>query len=343
VALGEATLDRQALITAVLARSPDVEAARAAWRAALAKVPQATAAEDPMVAYQIAPLSVVGDAPFGQVVRVEQRLPVPGQRALAGDVALAEADAVRGDEADVRLRLALMASNTFDDYYLVERALEINRHHRELMAGIREAAAGQYAAGKTSQQDPIQADSELARIDLERIQLEADRQVVVAQLNGLLHRDLDAALPPSPPRLAIPEVQVQGGDLDAVAVRDRPELRGVEAQARRGEAARRLAVRSRWPVVSVMGEYNGMWDTPEHRWMLGVSISVPLQGAVRAWVPRLKRSRRSIARACCANSSSIRSGSRCRRLVIVSMPPVARSRCTTCAWCRPRRRGSTPP
>lgn len=48
-------LDRQALIEAVLARNPSVEAAREGWSAALAEYPQVTALDDPMVEYSLAP------------------------------------------------------------------------------------------------------------------------------------------------------------------------------------------------------------------------------------------------------------------------------------------------
>ncbi|HVV88673.1 MAG TPA: hypothetical protein VHE35_36765, partial [Kofleriaceae bacterium] len=59
-------LDRGALVAAVLARNPDVAAARDGLRAALAEVDRAGALDDPSLAYQVAPLSVAGDAPFGQ-------------------------------------------------------------------------------------------------------------------------------------------------------------------------------------------------------------------------------------------------------------------------------------
>ena len=77
---GDEHLEREALVSAVLARNPSVNAAREALRAALAEIPQMTALDDPMVGYELAPLSIVGDAPYGQVVSVKQKLPFPGKR-----------------------------------------------------------------------------------------------------------------------------------------------------------------------------------------------------------------------------------------------------------------------
>ncbi|HEX6201960.1 MAG TPA: hypothetical protein VF100_03085, partial [Thermoanaerobaculia bacterium] len=47
---GAPRLELAALVDAVLARNPSIEAARHAWRAAALRVPQATSWADPMVA-----------------------------------------------------------------------------------------------------------------------------------------------------------------------------------------------------------------------------------------------------------------------------------------------------
>jgi cobalt-zinc-cadmium efflux system outer membrane protein len=139
-------LDRAALVEAVLTRNPDVAAARAGLRAALAEIDLATALDDPTISYEVAPLSVAGDAPFGQRVEIRQMLPFPGKRRLAGEAALAMAEAEAAEIEVVQLELAQMASEMFDDYYVVARALAINEHHRALMAEMKESAEIQYVA-----------------------------------------------------------------------------------------------------------------------------------------------------------------------------------------------------
>src|SRR5690348_5508342 len=61
VRLGDGVLDRTTLVREVLRRNPDVTAAREALRAALAEVPRARAFDDPVLSYEVAPLSAVGD------------------------------------------------------------------------------------------------------------------------------------------------------------------------------------------------------------------------------------------------------------------------------------------
>ncbi|HEX3483372.1 MAG TPA: TolC family protein, partial [Kofleriaceae bacterium] len=114
----DGALDRGAVVAAVLARNPDLDAARATWRAAVAAYPSAVALDDPMVRYAVAPFSIAADVPFGQRIEVSQKLPWPGRRALRGDAANADAEAAQADLEALRLDLAEAAIRAFDDDYL---------------------------------------------------------------------------------------------------------------------------------------------------------------------------------------------------------------------------------
>jgi outer membrane protein, heavy metal efflux system len=285
---GAAQLERAAVVEAALARNPDVDAAREAWRAALAEARGAGALEDPMLSYALAPLSVSGDAPFGQRVELSQKLPWPGKRRLAAEARVAEAEAARGDLEAVRLELALMASNLFDDLYVNARALEINRQHEELIRQFKKAAEAQYVAGRASQQDPLQAEVELAHLEHDRILLEAEREAIAAQLNGLLRRAPSAPLPPPPAELPVPDAAAADArSLADDALRARPELRAQEARLRGARAEVDAARREYFPDIELMGSYDSMWDMPEHRWMVGIGLNIPLQiGRRRAEVEK---------------------------------------------------------
>jgi cobalt-zinc-cadmium efflux system outer membrane protein len=270
-------LERAELVRQVLARNPSLEAARTAWQSALARYPQETALEDPMLSYSIAPLSIAGAERFGQVVELSQQLPFPGKRGLRGEMALAEAQAMREDLEELRLRLALMASTLFDDLFVVHRALAITGEHLQLLEQLKKSAEAQYVAGRASQQDPLQAEVELSDVLREKVALESERERLRAQLNGLLHRLPQAPLPPPPDDLAVSKEEPGPSEaLQDLALRQRPELDGLRARLGGREAAVRLAHRDYYPDVRVMGSYNSMWmDTP-HQFMAGVSINVPL-------------------------------------------------------------------
>lgn len=282
---GAAHLDRAVLVAEVLRRNPSAQAARAGWRAARAQVAQERGLDDPMLTYEIAPLSLFADdssfehtSPrLGHTIQIEQRLPVPGARALRAEMALAEAAMARQSWAEVELGLALSASMLYDDWYTAHRALDVNAHHVENVTAFRQSAEAQYAAGRASQQDPLRAEIELAELLQEKIMLEAQRDMVRAELNGLLHRSPRAALPPPPTELTVrTTMPPPGEDLEAVALRQRPELAGAEAARTGRQAAVDLARKSYIPEVELMASYSSMWDETPHRYMVGVSVNLPL-------------------------------------------------------------------
>jgi outer membrane protein TolC len=281
---GAASLDRQALIAAVLARNPGIEAARWAWRAALARYPQAAALDDPMLAYTIAPASAgAPGVDTGQVVTLSQALPFPGKRALRGEAALAEAEAAASDYAAVRLRLAMLASLLFDEAYLVERKLAVNEAHRTLLAELRAMAVARYEAGAASQQDPLEAELEEAELLHRDVALRAEREITREQINALLHRAPELPLPPPPAVLdARPPAVEARAALEARALAERPELRAAEARLAAREANVSLARRESLPDLRLVGGYDTFEEDSRMRPMLGLELNLPLRRTRRA-------------------------------------------------------------
>jgi len=280
-------LDREFLVRAVLEQNPTIEAARRGWQAALQRQPQAAALEDPMLSYSFGPLSIGSDtARYGEVVRLSQRLPFPGTLRLRGEVARAEAEAVQHSYEAVRRRLALMTSLLFDEAYVVERALEINEEHIGLLEEFKRIATVRYAAGLAAQQDPLQAEVEVAHLLHRRVVLSAARKVVSARINALLHRRPEAPLAPPPRSLSPSAPQVLALDrLEEEAVANRPELQASAASVRARRSAVDLKKRAFYPDFELMTSYNSMWNDADHRLMMGVGINLPIRrGRIRAGV-----------------------------------------------------------
>jgi outer membrane protein, heavy metal efflux system len=280
---GLGRLERDVLVQAVLERNPSLEAARQAWRAAGARVPQARALADPMLSYGVAPLSLdPGGSSFGQSIELRQDLPWPGKRDVRGRMAEAEAEGVLSDYRTALLDLATMAALHYEDYRLVYRALEINQEHLRLLQELQEVAAGRYAAGLASQQDPIQAEVEGTELLQRDAELAAEREELVVRINALLHRRPGLALPPPAPSLtdeaAGPRADLPSPEaLEEAAIAARPEMAGRLAGLRARQAEVELARRKRQPDFGVMGSYNSMWMDAEHRWMVGASVNLPVR------------------------------------------------------------------
>jgi outer membrane protein TolC len=290
LALGAPSLDRVALVAAVLARNPELDVARETWRAAAAAYPGAIALDDPMASYALAPFSIGSAAPFGHEIELRQKLPWPGKRRLAGVAALAEAQAAEADFTTMRLDLAEAAVNAFDDDYLAVRALEVNQHHRALLERIEHSAIAQYTVGRGSQQDPLEARAEIIALDRERLMLETQRRAAVAKLNRLLRRRADAELPPPPARLDV-------APPSRPTTEAHPRQQAAAARVRARQADVEHAGRAFYPDFEIMGSYSSMWDMWQHRWMVGVGIEIPLQRGKRRASAEMARAEQAKAAA----------------------------------------------
>jgi outer membrane protein TolC len=299
---GAERLEREALQAAVLERNPSLAAARAALDAAEARAAAAGALPDLSISYGLAPLSVGSSAvETGYEVEAMQMLPFRGRRGLRRSIAAAEAEGAAEELAGLRLTLAEEASLRYDDYYLVRRSQEINDEHVALLEDLFRAATGRYAAGLASQQDPLQAELELAHLHHEQVVLQSEEDAIRAEINALLHRAAAAELPPPADELSLPlepfEPWTDEARLLEQALARRPELRSAEAAIRARETELELARLGARPDFGVGAGYSAMWAEAEHRVMIGGTLTFPVgRRRVRAEIAEAE-ARLSAARA----------------------------------------------
>lgn len=275
---GAPALERAALVAEVLRRNPSLEASRQAWRAALARPAQERSLADPMLGASFAPWSLGSSAVEpAYTFEISQALPFPGKLALREEVALAEAEATAHDYEATRLRVALLASRFFDDYYLAGRAAEINAHHVALLDQLQTVSLARYEAGEATQQDPLQAESEKAMLDHEQITLETDRRIAAERINALLHRRPELPLPPPAALGEPPPEPLENETLASEAFAARPELQAADARTSGRERAVDLARREFLPDLGVFARYDRFWEEKELRPMVGVQVAVPLR------------------------------------------------------------------
>lgn len=273
-----ASLTREELVTEVLHRNPSLESARQAWRAALARPAEAGSLDDPRLGAALAPWSLGSDTVnAAYTFEISQALPFPGKLALREEIALADAEASGHDYAATRLRVALLASQLYDDYYLAGRAAEINAHHVALLGQLQEVALARYEAGEVSQQDPLQAESEKAMLDHAQILRETDRRIAAERINALLHRPPGVPLPPPVPLGEPPPEPIEDETLAREAFAARPELQAADARTGGRARAVDLARREFLPDLGVFARYDRFWEEKELRPVVGVEVELPLR------------------------------------------------------------------
>jgi outer membrane protein TolC len=281
-------LSVEALVEQVLARNPSLAQMAAAWQAARARYPQVTSLEDPMFEGTIGQGTIAPDDPgvnFAYRLEVSQKVPYPGKRRLRGQNALAEASAAGHDVDDMRLQLVESARDAFYEYYLAERALEVNGENLRLLEEYRANLARRYETNLAPLVDVALARVEVGRDQDRWLGLLETRQIAVARINTLMHLPLDSALPPPPRRLAPSDGLPEAGELRALALARRPDLKALADHLAAEKAALALACKEFYPDFEPFFMYDrfmgNMPDNGDLAAMLGVRMNLPVYRARR--------------------------------------------------------------
>jgi outer membrane protein TolC len=279
-----AALTPEAVVREVFARNPGIEEMQAAAAAVAARYPQVTSLDDPMLIFSTAPGSV-GSPHVDYAARLEvaQKFLYPGKRGLKGAVNAAEAAAASRDIDDTRLRLAEAAKTALADYYLAEKATEVARENAKLLREFRQTAEARYKTGQAPQQDILQADVELARLEERLVALRRARLVAVARINTLMHLPPDSPLPP-PAEVRDPTPLPDAAGLRALAANVRPDVRAAADRLAGEEAALALALKEYNPDVELTAAYDGFWQGAGGvplQWQVGARVNLPVRYARR--------------------------------------------------------------
>ena len=240
------------LIHEVLARNPELVAARKQWEAATNRIPQARALDDPTLSVQLwnVPQTFNVTQTQNSIFGLSQNLPFPGKLTLKGDVASRSAEmteqAVRGKERELIARL----KQAYYDLFFTHKAIQIHHEQVELLGQFVEITTAKFRTGKGSQADVLKAQVELSMLFQQLPVLEQRRETAEAMLNTLLDRDSTSPLgiPQEPSQIPLDKT-LDG--LHRLALNDRPELKAAELAVQRNEQSRALAQRQYYPDFNV--------------------------------------------------------------------------------------------
>jgi outer membrane protein TolC len=273
---GQVELALPELIAEVQRRNPSVSEALAAWGAAAERSPQVATLDDPTLLAMVAPASFWPNNQRSGIISMSQKLPWAGTLDLRGRVADWLSVAASYDHDEVQLRLAEAARLAFYDYYHVHRRIDLNDSAREAVELFRETARLKLEANQAREQDVLQADVELGKLEQRRIELDQLLLVAVARINTLLHRDPDLPLPPPPDRLDFATASPDPAAMREQALQERPELAALQARLASEQNALLLKLREYYPDVEIMGRYDSFWTDPNQRSQIGVNLNIPI-------------------------------------------------------------------
>ena len=240
------------LVQEVLARNPELVAARKQWEAATNRIAQVRSLDDPTLFVDLfnVPRTFNVTQTQNSIFGLSQNLPFPGKLGLKGEVASRSADmteqAVRAKERELVARL----KQAYYDLFLAQKTVQIHHEQVELLRQFFEIANAKFRSGKGSQADVLKAQVELSLLQQQLPVLEQRRKTVAAMLNTLLDRATSSPLGIAQEPSQLP-IERPLDDLHSLALNDRPELKAAELDVQRSEQSHALAERQYYPDFNV--------------------------------------------------------------------------------------------
>jgi cobalt-zinc-cadmium efflux system outer membrane protein len=220
------------------------------WRAALERIPQAGALEDPMFTYT---QFIVTDESYF-MVDLEQTLPWFGTRAVRKEKAAAEAEYWLAHLHEQRNAVFREVKMAYFDYAFLMEELKLVGHQAGIMAESVEVARAQYESGWSSEAEVLRMEQELAKMNNMRSELEQMEPASRAALNAALNRPQDGALD-APQAAEFPPEPPTEEPLEAAVKNNNPSLRMFDHTLDAEEKDVELARRMKYPDITLGVDY----------------------------------------------------------------------------------------
>ncbi len=262
-----------------LARSPEIAVSARRVAMAEAHVPVAGALDDPTAMYRGwgIPLQQPWNLNDAQnMFSLSQTFSGTGKRALRTSVAESDVDVAKAQLDEVRLDIRVRVHKAFDDLLLAQNEMQIHHQHVAIARQAIEAARIQYAVGKVPQQDMLKAQLALTLLAEHMIRFDHDAGLAQSRLNTLLGRDPETPVHVAG-ELAVVDALPEARNLDAIALRSRPDLMGAAHAAARSYTEQMLAKKAYQPDFTVSGGYMLMpaGNAMRNDYMVEGSINLP--------------------------------------------------------------------
>ena len=269
---GEDRISLQSLIEELVARSPEIRAARERWEAAKAVVPQVQTLPDPRLqfGYQRMPMT---DPLQGAMYGFGQEIPFPGKLSLKGEVAQRDAERLEQEFNATRLRLVASLKEAYFNLHYAHKSIEIVEKNKVLLMQFEKTAKARYSVGQAAQQDVFRAQVEISRV-LDRLAvLDQQKESLHAAINRLVNR------PPAGPLGTPEEIQttiltIPLQELSQRADEFSPALIATAKSIDRSERSVSLAQRQYYPDfdVTALGLRNDRINDNGYQVMVGIKI-----------------------------------------------------------------------
>lgn len=276
----KAFLTLDSLKDEMLAANPDLQAAKAASRAARFKAGVDGGLDAPQVGVDFFQVPIasfpgsLGDSMENDYF-IQQDITFPGRLIAVGTAGNQRADMLEQDARMLELRLTRNLKSAYYELYEMDRKLEINQQNLDLVSQLQAIARKQYELGVGNQSDVLRAQTEYSSLQNTRLILIQARESMAAELNALLSRPADAEVGVVS---TMEPVQIDWvlGTLTGLAEKNQPELKAVRSGIEMSRAERGAAFWGFFPDLMARGMYKDMRGVGDNFWSLMVGVTIPI-------------------------------------------------------------------
>jgi cobalt-zinc-cadmium efflux system outer membrane protein len=263
----------------VLENNPAIKEAENRWQAAIHRVRQANAWDDPRIVGDSRVrrfIDIPPNAFTDQTLAVEQLIPFTGKNLVRGRIAAAEALSAFEEARRAQLDVIAKARATYFQLANAYDQLEINNKNLTSLKQIADISRSRYETGLESAANVLTAETDYSKLQEARRDLERNLSDAQSQLNTLMNRDAFAPLG-TPLPASVDHAHLSLTELRTTTLAKRPEVQMARAKIDGEKSKLQLAHRA-WipdPALMVKGQrYNDAAEAVSEL-DAGVSFTIP--------------------------------------------------------------------
>jgi len=237
-------------LTYAMLRHPEVAASYYDWAASVERITIERSRPDPKLTFE----AYIAGTIYSVMPGLMTDIPGPGKLPARGRVAAAESEAKFFAFKASLLQTAYGVKKAYHELHYHTEEIQVNRDTLELLTDLQQIARAENETGRGTLQDVLRAQIEAEKLRAGIANLHETHRALVAQFKAALGMTVNDPEPPIPSEAATPTPDLSDEELLNKALAQNFQLKSMEADIRRAEAAIQLARKEKVPDFSAGGE-----------------------------------------------------------------------------------------
>ena len=266
--------DFQSLIAEALSRNPDIASELYKMEAAVRRIPQAGALDDPELIFKLMeiPGTRINEAMYANV-ELMQMIPFPTKLSARRSIANLLSEHAHHDHMEKIIQIIAELKTGLAMLWFGRESLSINSSNQQLLKRVLKVAETSYAVGKAPQADLLKTNIELAKLIADEANIHEQLATAESMVRRILNRPSE--IPLGRVELSLPFTLPALNELLTYAEHHRPMLVHDSLNVLEKEMNVRLMRQEYIPDLRLSVEYVRLPMTMENRWSVSAGISLP--------------------------------------------------------------------